>query len=148
MIGRYLPELDEVEDGIKVRAMLVNIILPMVRSPAWEALSKNFSQPWFRSVWVIQEVALASRAVVCCGGHELPWENLVKVSRCQDGAQDIEDAHNAVSAITKLQMDHRRGGSNLTKALFLSYNFLCTDLEIKLTQCLGLQMKNNFMIYD
>ena len=141
LIRRFPSELNEIEDGIKVRAMLVNIILPMVRSQAWEALSKIFSRPWFRRVWVIQEVALASRAVVCCGSHELPWEDLVKVSRCQDGGQEIEDAHNAVAAITKLQIDHKRGGSNLTKALFLSYNFQCNDSRDKIYAMFGLANK-------
>ena len=35
------------------------------------------SRPWFRRVWVIQEVAVAKGAVVLCGEDTISWESLV-----------------------------------------------------------------------
>lgn len=37
------------------------------------ALGSLFARPWFRRVWVIQERALSSVPVVCCGEHLLTW---------------------------------------------------------------------------
>ncbi|KAK3368573.1 heterokaryon incompatibility protein-domain-containing protein [Podospora didyma] len=33
-------------------------------------------RPWFRRVWVIQEIALAREILVRCGRHEMAWETL------------------------------------------------------------------------
>ncbi|KAG5767928.1 hypothetical protein H9Q72_004355 [Fusarium xylarioides] len=40
---------------------------------AWNALVKR---PWFFRTWVIQEIALAKRAVMMCGEEETPWRNV------------------------------------------------------------------------
>lgn len=37
---------------------------------------KLLQRPWFSRRWVIQEVALAQKIVVHCGGHMMPWEDL------------------------------------------------------------------------
>jgi hypothetical protein len=35
-----------------------------------------FENPWFRRVWIIQEISLAQDALVVCEGWELPWKSL------------------------------------------------------------------------
>ncbi|KAF9778519.1 hypothetical protein IL306_003971 [Fusarium sp. DS 682] len=40
---------------------------------AWNALVKR---PWFFRTWVIQEIALAKRAVIMCGEHSTLWRNV------------------------------------------------------------------------
>ncbi|KAK0755093.1 hypothetical protein B0T18DRAFT_400674 [Schizothecium vesticola] len=37
-----------------------------------------FSLPWFKRVWVLQEVAWATTALVFCGSRSVPWETLHK----------------------------------------------------------------------
>ncbi|KAK5093728.1 hypothetical protein LTR70_005727 [Exophiala xenobiotica] len=51
--------------------------LPTLGSRHWNALARFLSRPWFRRVWVIQEVAVSHRATVYCGDHEMDW-NVVK----------------------------------------------------------------------
>ncbi|KAF4956779.1 hypothetical protein FGADI_3561 [Fusarium gaditjirri] len=40
---------------------------------AWSALVKR---PWFFRTWVIQEIALAKRAIIMCGEDSTPWRNM------------------------------------------------------------------------
>ncbi|KAF5565305.1 heterokaryon incompatibility het-6 [Fusarium napiforme] len=46
---------------------------PEDKRRAWCALIKR---PWFFRTWVIQEIALAKRAVMMCGEEETPWRNM------------------------------------------------------------------------
>jgi hypothetical protein len=50
--------------------------LPHRNDPSWEALRTFLSRPWFSRVWVVQEVAMARRAIVLCGGKTLTWQHL------------------------------------------------------------------------
>ncbi|KAH6667844.1 heterokaryon incompatibility protein-domain-containing protein [Halenospora varia] len=42
-----------------------------------EALNRFFTRNWWQRVWVVQEIAVASDAVIMCGPHIIPWELLV-----------------------------------------------------------------------
>ena len=44
----------------------------------WESLSKFIQRPWFRRLWIRQEVQLASRVLVRCGNAEIEWEKIEK----------------------------------------------------------------------
>ncbi|KAF5618358.1 heterokaryon incompatibility het-6 [Fusarium sp. NRRL 52700] len=46
---------------------------PEDKRQAWSALVKR---PWFFRTWVIQEIALAKRAVMMCGEEETLWKNV------------------------------------------------------------------------
>ncbi|KAL9112231.1 MAG: hypothetical protein Q9227_003349 [Pyrenula ochraceoflavens] len=39
----------------------------------WQALVELMQRPWFSRRWVVQEIALANRATVYCGGDMIPW---------------------------------------------------------------------------
>jgi hypothetical protein len=44
----------------------------------WEALARLFQRPWWKRVWIRQEVAVASQIVVLCGDNRLQrWSTLV-----------------------------------------------------------------------
>lgn len=43
-----------------------------------EDISRLFSYPWFRRVWVVQEVWKARKAIVSCGLDSVPWEKVVE----------------------------------------------------------------------
>jgi hypothetical protein len=47
------------------------------KSPSWLALVKLYQNPWFRRVWVIQEIAVATKVHVIYGGRYLDWMELV-----------------------------------------------------------------------
>jgi Heterokaryon incompatibility protein (HET) len=46
---------------------------------SWNAIIQSLilllHRPWFLRTWIIQEVALAARAVVLCGNHSASWED-------------------------------------------------------------------------
>jgi hypothetical protein len=45
----------------------------------WRALRRLLERPWFYRLWVVQEVALATKIVVHCGPLVLDWDALVGV---------------------------------------------------------------------
>jgi hypothetical protein len=45
--------------------------------PLWEAYTSLCGRPWFRRVWVRQEVAVARKATLMCGNHVAEWQDLV-----------------------------------------------------------------------
>jgi hypothetical protein len=47
-------------------------------APAWDAIGQDLlKRPWWRRIWVIQEIALARRATIFCGRSAFPWNMLV-----------------------------------------------------------------------
>lgn len=45
----------------------------------WDSLRRLIQRPWFRRLWIRQEVQLASKVLVRCGYIEIAWEELEKV---------------------------------------------------------------------
>ncbi|GCB17448.1 heterokaryon incompatibility protein 6, OR allele [Aspergillus awamori] len=43
----------------------------------WAALSELTRDPWFARRWIVQEISVASKAVVCCGEKMVHWDMLV-----------------------------------------------------------------------
>ncbi|KAK8133188.1 hypothetical protein PG999_001361 [Apiospora kogelbergensis] len=41
----------------------------------WQALQMLMQTEWFSRRWVVQEIALAKQAVVCCGADLIPWKD-------------------------------------------------------------------------
>ena len=55
------------------------------KTPKMIALNNLLSRPWFMRVWTLQEGAFASRAVVVCGGKELPFDLFEEFNgKCQE----------------------------------------------------------------
>ncbi|KAH7068336.1 heterokaryon incompatibility protein-domain-containing protein [Paraphoma chrysanthemicola] len=48
-----------------------SVFTPTVRS----GLSKLFKRPWFSRIWCLQEIRLATNALVLCGEHEIDWQD-------------------------------------------------------------------------
>jgi hypothetical protein len=42
----------------------------------WAALANLLGRDWFTRRWVVQEMALAKRAMVYCGNDAVPWSDL------------------------------------------------------------------------
>jgi hypothetical protein len=47
----------------------------------WRALADLLRRPWFRRVWVIQEVLMGRNVLVICGEHKASWEDFSYVAR-------------------------------------------------------------------
>ena len=136
----HLPPLSASHGGAARQGLIAREVLPIVGSPAWIALSRVFSRPYFRRSWIIQEVALARHAVVHCGPHVIDWDLLAAASSYQMGQlpSDAENAHDAVAAIMEFHRNDHGRGNNIVDALFMSYRFNCTDPRDKVFAMLGL----------
>ncbi|KAK0515812.1 hypothetical protein JMJ35_001846 [Cladonia borealis] len=44
----------------------------------WTALESVMTKPWFSRRWVIQEIALAKRATIHCGTHQIAWSDFAE----------------------------------------------------------------------
>ncbi|OCK74527.1 HET-domain-containing protein [Lepidopterella palustris CBS 459.81] len=49
--------------------------LPPIADPGYRGLLRITSRPWFRRVWIIQEIATAREGLLCCGEWVMPWES-------------------------------------------------------------------------
>jgi hypothetical protein len=54
--------------------------IPFISSNEWEALAALFSRPYFRRLWVVQEIILSRWIVGYCGAREIPWEALYRLA--------------------------------------------------------------------
>ena len=79
-LARKILDLDRRSpDVIFQRSNLESLGLPGWKSKEWKALQKFLGRPWFKRIWVIQEVIVSTRAMVMCGQESLLWEEMVQV---------------------------------------------------------------------
>lgn len=57
-----------------------DIDLPVIGSEPWIALLEFFNRPVFSRTWVIQEICVGRRVVVCCGDMEVDWKPVAAVA--------------------------------------------------------------------
>jgi len=48
-------------------------------SSYWTALAHLLERPFFSRIWIIQEMAISSNAVLICGKWQTPWKNLAEL---------------------------------------------------------------------
>ncbi|KAI1869195.1 uncharacterized protein JN550_005825 [Neoarthrinium moseri] len=68
----WIQDLDQPTDYSKYETFSRGSKLPSVDRPSVEAL---FRRPWFRRIWVLQEITLARKAVVVCGNRQVSWDS-------------------------------------------------------------------------
>ncbi|KAF2673832.1 HET-domain-containing protein [Microthyrium microscopicum] len=71
-------------DGERLRHltddMLIRYGFPLRNSWVLHCIFSIFERPWFRRVWIIQELALAPRALLLCGRRWVNWQDFVTVT--------------------------------------------------------------------
>jgi hypothetical protein len=73
-------EQQSIDFSSETRAHALSIrLLEDIDDAAWGLIRKLFQRPWWRRVWVIQEVVLAKEASVCCGNLAVAWTNILEV---------------------------------------------------------------------
>jgi len=127
---------DEVPHVIEVLGILT------LNSPKWIALRNIFGRPYFRRMWIVQEVALGKKSVVYCGSHSVSWDDLTKSALCLEGdtLRQVE-AHRVVKMIKELKRldgDEYPGHRPFVNLLHQSFNLLCTNPRDKIYGVLGL----------
>ncbi|KAI3321654.1 hypothetical protein HD806DRAFT_545850 [Xylariaceae sp. AK1471] len=48
--------------------------VPNARDPVWKHINSLLRRPWFRRVWITQELVLPPKVVLLCGRSELDWD--------------------------------------------------------------------------
>jgi hypothetical protein len=65
------------DEGMKLTktttAWIASQVSPSLEDGAFRALVELIDRPWFKRVWVIQEVVVSKETTVCCGNLKLPW---------------------------------------------------------------------------
>lgn len=59
--------------------------LPPPEHPAWDPLQSLFSSPWFKRMWIIQEVVSSSDVIVMVGQYRFSWELVTKTMHAYSG---------------------------------------------------------------
>lgn len=60
--------------------------------PLWEALSRFFLRPYWKRIWVVQELAMAKKAIITCGEDSIGWTELLSVQKLlQIFTKDLEE---------------------------------------------------------
>ncbi|KIL95627.1 hypothetical protein FAVG1_00364 [Fusarium avenaceum] len=88
---------EHLEDGT-IKDSFPNYPVPAEeKRRAWNCLVKR---PWFFRTWVIQEIALARRAVVMCGDNSTPWRNIDESWKpdFSGGAKGLSTVHSGPSS--------------------------------------------------
>ncbi|MCJ1403966.1 hypothetical protein MMC11_007189 [Xylographa trunciseda] len=55
--------------------------LPRFPSSEWEALARLFERPYFRRLWVVQELVVSSEATTWCGPFSVQWAHIEYVAK-------------------------------------------------------------------
>ena len=80
----------------------------MIRS--WHARMSLFERPWFKRVWVVQEIAMSQHAIVVCGRYAISWsalENAYRMSKFWDEWEDGQRLGLLVEMRTNIQAGRR-----------------------------------------
>jgi hypothetical protein len=119
-------------------------------------------RPWWHRVWVIQEVALAKQAVVCCGSDFYLYDDFERLFHAvldgrvrsllgRDGIPQetlgilflLLDSCTGGASLSQLKLEQSRGQRvALSTALKHTSNFLATDPRDKVFALLGLTSEN------
>lgn len=117
-------------------------------SEVWKCLSHLAQRPWFRRIWIIQEVALARNAIVKCGVFEIGFPTFVQTyavirgSAFQtrlNGYGDHNDGVNQMTQIEKIRAALDTAGAwKLNRIMPNTRSSLATDPRDKIFGVLGL----------
>ena len=125
--------------------------LPHPQHPAWEAIKSLFSRPWFKRMWIIQEVVLSQDVVVILGRYLISWKlvletaqaylklDLLRVTRPQDNTTFWKDFEQCTAIFFgTLTFNGDFQCRSLIKLLSSSQHYYCSDPRDKVYALLGL----------
>ena len=46
-------------------------------TPAWSGIADLLQRPWWSRCWIVQEIVMSGRILICCGLHRFLWDDLV-----------------------------------------------------------------------
>ncbi|KAH8719515.1 heterokaryon incompatibility protein-domain-containing protein [Phaeosphaeriaceae sp. PMI808] len=124
-------------------------------------IAQLLDRPWWRRVWIVQEVVLAKKIFIMCGSDEVPWESikarlrtkgtfalnsnsgLFKPLRSHNGtviSGDFQWPNAEHEILDKMRMAREAGTLDISyyDLLFQFRRFLCTNSEDRVYGFLGL----------
>jgi hypothetical protein len=66
---------------LSVQSVYGQIGLPLPALPIWPTIGRIITRPWFRRLWVLQEVLLARSIDVFCGSARVEWDYVARFER-------------------------------------------------------------------
>ncbi|KAH7200980.1 heterokaryon incompatibility protein-domain-containing protein, partial [Fusarium redolens] len=111
------------------------------------SLTKVLERPWFRRLWVLQEVAHAKRVTIVSGKWTIEWELLARLVRYLNHSGLLLDhlsktAHVGVLAVVEMETARRgtvaRKQRSLLSVLLATHSGECSDVRDKIYAVLNL----------
>jgi Heterokaryon incompatibility protein (HET) len=122
----------------------------------WACLNRFFQRPWFRRVWVIQEIVFVAQSrlptLVLCGNANLSWEELARVAKgitslgfhfqygdgnlqdlgymaiqLMENLRNVSTDHPSRRPLTMLQFTRESGATDPRDRIFALYGLLSHD---------------------
>ncbi|KAK4032414.1 heterokaryon incompatibility protein-domain-containing protein [Parachaetomium inaequale] len=112
----------------------------------WQAVHKLCQRPYWRRVWIVQEICLAQRLIVKCGEGQIPWKYIseLRTSRKHIWPHYLSRGEAAFLESTPVRLDRQRrthqeeGGHGLWLLLEAFQDSLCKEIHDKVYGFLGL----------
>ncbi|KAH8682947.1 heterokaryon incompatibility protein-domain-containing protein [Tricladium varicosporioides] len=125
---------DELPDVIGTLGILT------LRSDSWEAFRNIFQRPYFRRMWIVQEVVLGSKCRVYCGSYAMEWNDMARAALCfKTDTTDHFEALGVVQIIRGLKKRIAYGEDrSLLYLLSQTYDLQCANPRDKVYGLLGL----------
>ena len=145
---KFIPRLleayedpSELSDQSKEPNVIQKLSILVIRSPEWNAVENLFARPYFRRMWIVQEVSLGTIVNVYCGPYSTDWHSLALAARCT-GSIEVEpnpEAHAVINMIQNFRRDRRLGHNQpLPQLLSQVFFLLCSNPLDKIYGILGL----------
>jgi hypothetical protein len=61
-------------------------LLSLIEAARLNHVDVIYRMPWFTRMWIVQEVTLASHALLCCGTYEMDWVDFAIATKILMGA--------------------------------------------------------------
>ncbi|KAF4636427.1 hypothetical protein G7Y89_g1661 [Cudoniella acicularis] len=111
MNGDYLPMVDPSDDGTSwVKRVSEYFHARDLEHHALSALEKFLDRPYWKRLWVLQEMVLATELVFLCGSQRLGWEKLDLVT------SEVQAFSNLSLSTTKMRFMAQHWGPAIAKA--------------------------------
>ncbi|KAJ5648793.1 uncharacterized protein N7484_002516 [Penicillium longicatenatum] len=113
--------------------------------PAVESFFRLMMRPWFRRIWIIQEVAVSREAWVWCGRFAVQWKDFaLALKYAKEAGLATKINGNLFERVHRIELVRQEvADSNFTQRdvhhlLFRYYDFLATNRKDKVYAVLGL----------
>ncbi|KAI4859202.1 heterokaryon incompatibility protein-domain-containing protein [Hypoxylon rubiginosum] len=113
----------------------------------WQAIERLIDRPWFKRLWVRQEIALACSAVIVCGNAEVSWTLLKNATICL--AQKLPRPKLPEDCLTRYEKNlenlnsliFANAGMSNSDVIALTRDSLCMDDRDRVYGVLGILAK-------